>query len=140
MKWDLGLAGVQKIRFNTLGLGLLVGSTIASGLYMLSFWYYLGVVAKCIRSRPAILMVGLNSLVLGSAAAATAYLMMHLENVKHDPLPVLAAAAAWGVVGIYWFVMIGVVKFAIDGTMKMVSNPFDRETPRSRSRAQFAAR
>ena len=66
MKWDLGLAGVQKVRFNTLGLGMLVGSAIADGLYILSFWYYLGVVAKCIRSRPAILMVGMNSLVLGA--------------------------------------------------------------------------
>ena len=139
MNWQLGLAGAQKIRFNTLGLGMLVGSAIADGLYMLSFWYYLAVVAKCIRSQSAILMVGMYALVLGSAVAVTAFLIMNLDNVKHDPRLAIAAAGAWCVVGIYWFAMVGVVKVAIDRTMKMVGKPFDREAPRPRSRAQLAA-
>jgi 4-amino-4-deoxy-L-arabinose transferase-like glycosyltransferase len=139
MNWQLGVAGLQKVRFSTLGLGMLVGSAISSGLYLLSFWYYLGVVARCIRSQSAILMVGMNSLVLGSAVAVTAYTVMNAEDLKRDPTLILATLAAWGVVGVYWFVMVGVVKFAIDRTMKMVGNPFDRNAPRPRSRAQFAA-
>ena len=66
-------------------------------------------------------------------------LMLRLDDLMRNPLPLVAVGAAWGVVGIYWFMMIAVVKFAIDHTMKSVSNPFGRDIPRSRSRAKLAA-
>jgi hypothetical protein len=139
INWQMGLAGVQKVRFNTFGLGMMIASAVCSVLYTLSFWYYLGVVAKCMRSKSAILMVGMNSLVLGCATAFTAYLCFNLDHVMRQPMLAAVAGGAWIIVELYWFAMIVVVKFAIDRTMKLVSNPFDRSASRAPERIQFAA-
>jgi hypothetical protein len=138
IKWNMGLAGFDKVKFNALGLGLLMASVISSGLYKLSFWYYLGAVARCMRAPSAGLVVGMYALVFGGSAAFTAYILFGGVPFAKLPMYAAAAGAAWLACGIYWVAMIVVVKTAIDRTMGEVRSPLETERRMSPTSYQLA--
>jgi len=130
IRWNLGPEGFQRVRFSMLGLYLLAASAISSGLYLLSFWYYLGTVARCLEAPRAGLMVGMFTLIVGPAIGGTAYLMF--SNVDRQRFELVAAvtAAFWLAVPVYWFLMVVVVKRTIDQTLGLVKDPLRRHASR----------
>ena len=90
-------------------------------------WILSGVFFSATRF-PAVIQPFVRALPLTAAIEALRGNMLQGTDLRQMPLQIAIIIA-----------MVGVVKFAIDRTIKMVANPFAREAPRPRSRAQFAA-
>lgn len=118
-----------KIKFTMMGLYVMIASLTTSGLYKLSFWFYLQTVTSCMQATKARAVVFLFFVVvLGMAGATYWWLFGGLHpNAVRDLAPWVAGG--WVGVAFYWVFMIIVVKAAIEQTMATVFNPM-KETHR----------
>src|SRR5439155_18290017 len=96
---------------------------ISSGLYFLSFWFYLGTLTRCLEAPRAGLIVGLFALILGPAVAGTVYLAIGRLDARHLEMYAPWVACFWLAVPLYWIMMVVVVKRTIDQTLPMVKDP-----------------
>lgn len=130
IRWNLGPEGFQKVRFTMLGLYLLLASAISSGLYVLSFWYYLGTLTRCLEAPRAGMMVGLFAVVFGPALAGTIYLAVGRVDARRLETLAPWVALCWALVPVYWVAMVVVVKRTIDQTLGLLKGSTRLDVPR----------
>lgn len=119
-----------KLKFTLLGLYLMCASLVTTGLYKLSFWYYLQTVTSCMGAKKAQFVVFFFfAVVLGMAAFTGWWAFGGLHPNKVSDLAKWVALG-WVGVAFYWVFMIVVVKLAIEQTMAQVYNPM-QETQRA---------
>jgi len=118
-----------KLKFTITGIYVMCASLITTGLYKVSFWYYLQTVASCMGATKARGVVFLFVAITLAMVGATYWVLfggLHPNKVRDLAIWV---AAGWVFVALYWVFMIVVVKVAIEQTMAEVYNPM-RETHR----------
>ncbi len=139
IKWTGGPAAMVgvKLKFTMTGLYLMCASLITSGLYKVSFWYYLQTVASCMGARKAWLFVAAFMAVVLGMAGVTGW--WAFGNLHHNLFAKLVPwiAVGWVAVSVYWVLMIVVVKFAVEQTMSLVHDPM-REKPAARPQFELA--
>lgn len=138
IRWGGGPQAIHgvKLKFTMLGLYLMSASLITSGLYKVSFWYYLQTVASCMGANKARFVVLAFMAFVFAMAAATGYWMfggLHPNKVQDLAIWIVAG---WVSLAFYWVFMIVVVKLAIEQTMAEVYNPM--EESRRRPQVQLA--
>ncbi len=128
-RWG-GPQAMQSATFSVLGKYLMCASLITSGLYKISFWYYLHTVASCMGASKAKLFVtGFILAVVGMAGFTCWWWLGHLHVNLFNDLQ-LWIAVGWVSVSVYWVVMIVVVKVAIEQSMAEVHNPMHEKVYR----------
>lgn len=125
VKWGGGPQAFHemKIKFTLLGIYLMSASLVTSGLYKLSFWYYLQTVAGCMEAPKASAFVRLFLVLTAAMAGFTGWWFfgnLH-ANLSNDL--VKWVVLGWVALSFYWVAMIVVVKVAIEQTMAVVFNP-----------------
>jgi hypothetical protein len=129
IRWTGGPQAFQglKLKFTLMGLYVMCASLITSGLYKLSFWYYLQTVAACMGASKARIFVWLYGvLVLGVAGATAWWLFGDLHRNRFTDLAPWIALG-WVSVAAYWVMMIVVVKFAIEQTVALIYDPMKND-------------
>ena len=125
IRWTGGPDAFRKVKFTMTGLYLLGASGLSFSLCMLSFWYYLATVARCMGASRALWFIGLFIVPLGVASGLTGYwLFGNLHTNRFNDL-VPFVGLSWLLVPIYWVAMIVVVKRSIDQTIGLIKNPLE---------------
>jgi hypothetical protein len=139
IRWTGGPQALQGVRlkFTLLGLYVMCASLITSGLYKLSFWYYLQTVAACMGAKKARIFVWLFAAALLGMSGFTAW--WFFGDLHRNKFTDLApwVGAGWVAVSVYWVAMIVVVKFAIEQTMTLVYDPLKAQ-PAARPQYELA--